>query len=66
VYSSYTNTVSQLTALDAAIWCTTCMVDVDQRRTTNKETTMSSLLRRSVLLPVMVFMIVLAIFLFIA
>jgi hypothetical protein len=42
------------------------MVDIDQQRTSSKETSMSSLLRRSVLLPVMAVVIVLAIVMFVA
>jgi hypothetical protein len=55
-----------MTALRAEMTCNTHMVDVDQRCTTRQETTMSSLLRRSVIFPVMVFMIVLGIILFVA
>jgi len=42
------------------------MVDVDQQRTSSKETSMSSLLRRSVLLPVMAVVAMVAIVMFIA
>jgi hypothetical protein len=55
-----------MTAPISDFGCNTCMVDVDQQRTSSKETSMSSLLRRSVLLPAMVVAIVAAIVMFIA
>jgi hypothetical protein len=66
LFSVSSSTVSQLTAPNPDIGCNTCMVDVDQQRTSSKETSMSSLLRRSVLLPVMAIVIVLAIVMFFA
>ena len=55
-----------MTAPSSDIGCTTCMVDVDHRRSIKKESLMSGLLRRSLVLPAMVFVIVLSIFLFVA
>jgi hypothetical protein len=66
LFSVSSSTVSQLTAPNPDIGCNTRMVDVDQQRTSSKETSMSSLLRRSVLLPVMAVVIVLAIVMFFA
>jgi hypothetical protein len=66
LFSVSSSTVSQLTAPNPDIGCNTYMVDVDQQRTSSKETSMSSLLRRSVLLPVMAVVIVLAIVMFFA
>jgi hypothetical protein len=66
LFSVSSSTVSQLTAPNPDFGCNTCMVDVDQQRTSSKETSMSSLLRRSVLLPVMAVVIVLAIVMFFA